>query len=390
MKVNNLKSKKTGGPANSQQKQAPFFFEALLQFNDNADPCSLANSSFGKKNVSIRDQKIKSLEPSPLKFKTPLPTVIPFANLKVNKNIKETEFKYNNPESWQLVASLQYFQEFEEEKEVGAPGALLQEDQLRCMIKDAFINGTINQATFASAGSNILKIKRKSDDEEYQVESCLSIAFCQYQSLAVTIGQTINHCIVLTWRTNPDKLKTVRYLILAATSDEEIKHWERTLGRYTIRSWKRFEEDYEYREKLGQGAFGKVMLAVLRQGDDECEESKQESDTVAVKIIDKEKIMGFKFGSQSLCNEIRVHWALDECDGVLKLLRIYEDSKSMMLVLEYQPKGSLMKSLKNQTRFTEAEVRVMMSQILLTLDFFQQKKIVHRDIKPDNILIKSI
>ena len=252
------------------------------------------------------------------------------------------------------------------------------------------MNGTINQATFASAGSNILKIKRKSEDEEYQVESCLSIAFCQYQSLVVKIGQTINHCIVLTWRTNPDKLKTVRYLILAATSDEEFKQWERTLGRYTIRSWKRFEEDYEYREKLGQGAFGKVMLAVLRQGDNECEESKQESDTVAVKIIDKEKIMGFKFGSQSLCNEIRVHWALDECDGVLKLLRIYEDSKSMMLVLEYQPKGSLMKSLKNQTRFTEGEVRVMMSQILLTLDFFRQKKIVHRDIKPDNILIKSI
>lgn len=84
---------------------------------------------------------------------------------------------------------------------------------------------------------------------------------------------------------------------MAATSDEEIKKWERTLGRYTIRSWKRFEEDYEYREKLGQGAFGKVMLAVLRQGDNECEESKQESDTVAVKIIDKEKIMGFKFGS---------------------------------------------------------------------------------------------
>ena len=40
-----------------------------------------------------------------------------------------------------------------------------------------------------------------------------------------------------------------------------------------------------------------MMLAVLRQGDNECEESKQESDTVAVKIIDKEKIMGFKFGS---------------------------------------------------------------------------------------------
>lgn len=31
-----------------------------------------------------------------------------------------------------------------------------------------------------------------------------------------------------------------------------------------------------------------------------------------------------------------------------------------------------------------------MEQILLALDFFQNKKIVHRDIKPDNILIKSI
>lgn len=33
---------------------------------------------------------------------------------------------------------------------------------------------------------------------------------------------------------------------------------------------------------------------------------------------------------------------------------------------------------------------VIMEQNLLALDFIHQKKIVHRDIKPDNILIKSI
>ena len=85
-----------------------------------------------------------------------------------------------------------------------------------------------------------------------------------------------------------------------------------------------------------------------------------------------------------------MHWALEQCDAVLKLLRIYENSSSVMLVLEYQPKGSLMKTLKNQTRFTEHEVRVIMEQVLLALDYFQRTKIVHRDIKPDNILIKSI
>lgn len=69
---------------------------------------------------------------------------------------------------------------------------------------------------------------------------------------------------------------------------------------------------------------------------------------------------------------------------------MYEDSDFIMFVLEYQPQGSLMQSLLNQKRFTEAEVKVILEQMLLAMDFFEKKHIVHRDIKPDNILIKSI
>lgn len=67
-----------------------------------------------------------------------------------------------------------------------------------------------------------------------------------------------------------------------------------------------------------------------------------------------------KVGVLSLMNEISVHWALEHCQGVLKLLRIYEDEKYVMLVLEYQPKGSLMHSMEKHKNFTEAEVRVIM------------------------------
>ena len=38
----------------------------------------------------------------------------------------------------------------------------------------------------------------------------------------------------------------------------------------------------------------------------------------------------------------------------------------------------------------ETEVRMIMEQVLLAMDFFTIKKIVHRDIKLENVLIKSI
>ena len=40
--------------------------------------------------------------------------------------------------------------------------------------------------------------------------------------------------------------------------------------------------------------------------------------------------------------------------------------------------------------FTEVQARMIMEQLLLALDFFQMKRIIHRDIKLDNILVNEI
>ena len=45
--------------------------------------------------------------------------------------------------------------------------------------------------------------------------------------------------------------------------------------------------------------------------------------------------------------------------------------------------------LKNQ-KLSESQARVVMMQLLLTLDFIHKKGVVHRDIKLDNILINKI
>lgn len=69
---------------------------------------------------------------------------------------------------------------------------------------------------------------------------------------------------------------------------------------------------------------------------------------------------------------------------------IHEDREIIYLILEYQPKGTLMNTLQAQAQVPEPHVRVIMEQILLTMDLFQLKKVVHRDIKLDNVLIKNI
>jgi hypothetical protein len=38
-----------------------------------------------------------------------------------------------------------------------------------------------------------------------------------------------------------------------------------------------------------------------------------------------------------MMNEIRVHWSLENCPGVLDLIAMHEDRDMIFLVLEYQP-----------------------------------------------------
>lgn len=81
---------------------------------------------------------------------------------------------------------------------------------------------------------------------------------------------------------------------------------------------------------LGKGAFGKVYLAKPLIT------SKNSKDKyVAIKSINKEKLLKQKDSLASLISEIRIHWSLDKCDSFLKLLRIFENDKNVFLILEY-------------------------------------------------------
>jgi hypothetical protein len=68
----------------------------------------------------------------------------------------------------------------------------------------------------------------------------------------------------------------------------------------------------------------------------------QQQSKVALKILSKERYESDKVSTQSLINEILAHWVLEQCEGVLKIMAIYDNEDFIVLVLEYQSEGSLM------------------------------------------------
>lgn len=71
-------------------------------------------------------------------------------------------------------------------------------------------------------------------------------------------------------------------------------------------------------------------------------EAADQLDLVAIKIMDKKSLNRIDNGATNLIQEVRVHWALEECDSLLRLLEVFEDEDFVYLVLEYQKQGSLL------------------------------------------------
>ena len=59
----------------------------------------------------------------------------------------------------------------------------------------------------------------------------------------------------------------------------------------------------------------------------------------------------------------------------------------MYIIMEYVPGGDLSTMLHEKGALPEPKVKLLARQTLQALDYLHQRKITHRDIKPDNILI---
>lgn len=107
---------------------------------------------------------------------------------------------------------------------------------------------------------------------------------------------------------------------------------------------------------------------------------------MAIKIIDKTQLNPSSL--QKLFREVRIMKTLDH-PNIVKLFQVIETEKTLYLVMEYASGGEVFDYLVLHGRMKEKEARAKFRQIVSAVQYCHQKKIIHRDLKAENLLLDS-
>ncbi|KAJ8340178.1 hypothetical protein SKAU_G00348110 [Synaphobranchus kaupii] len=136
------------------------------------------------------------------------------------------------------------------------------------------------------------------------------------------------------------------------------------------------QQIYAFGKKLGQGSFGVVYEAT------HIETQKK----WAIKKVNREK--AGSHGVKLLEREVSILKRVNH-GHIIHLEEVFETPKKMYMVTELCEGGELKEILKKKTQFTEEEARHIIHSLAEAAVYLHKKDIVHRDLKLENILVKS-
>ena len=129
---------------------------------------------------------------------------------------------------------------------------------------------------------------------------------------------------------------------------------------------------YQTLKLLGEGAFGEVWRV----------RNKISGKEFAMKIIKKNP----NFKEKSIFNEINILKKLDH-PNIVKILDFYYSTDKFFIITEYCTGGELFQEIKRRNIFTEDQTAFILYQIFSAIRYCHKMRIIHEDIKPENIMI---
>ncbi|XP_043991799.1 serine/threonine-protein kinase 32C-like [Gambusia affinis] len=158
--------------------------------------------------------------------------------------------------------------------------------------------------------------------------------------------------------------------------------WKKRMGANSSSKRPVFDEKedvnfdhFQILRAIGKGSFGKVCIVQKR---------------------DTEKMYAMKYMNKQQCierdevrNVFRELEILQEIEHVflVNLWYSFQDEEDMFMVVDLLLGGDLRYHLQQNVQFGEDAVKLYLCEMTLALDYLQSQHIIHRDVKPDNILL---
>ena len=220
---------------------------------------------------------------------------------------------------------------------------MFKEVPLETLLKNKFIS----QRTYEK-----VKIAKEYIERKYNLKTIKNTEFN-------TILEKINSLEI----SDDEKLK-----ILSELRHQESEDLRKGRQKQTIR-------DYESLIIIGRGAFGEVHV---------CKEIKT-GKIVAIKKIKKEVLVKKNQiihvrNEQFFMSKVKSPW-------IVELKASFQEDDFLYLVMEFLPGGDFMNLLIKKDKLTEEEAKFYIAELICAVESIHKLDCIHRDIKPDNILI---
>ncbi|XP_064219974.1 serine/threonine-protein kinase 32B isoform X4 [Aotus nancymaae] len=134
-------------------------------------------------------------------------------------------------------------------------------------------------------------------------------------------------------------------------------------------------DHFQILRAIGKGSFGKVCIV-------------QKRDTkkmYAMKYMNKQKCIE-RDEVRNVFRELQIMQGLEH-PFLVNLWYSFQDEEDMFMVVDLLLGGDLRYHLQQNVHFTEGTVKLYICELALALEYLQRYHIIHRDIKPDNILL---